>query len=412
MSMEINRLTGSGGFSHGVESKLENSKKNVEKKAGSENKSASISDPKDVRISTINDDTLDKIPRDVQKYFSKGNKVTPLFDSRQTPSNEEDDIFKEIEKTIRSAKKSIQLEMYGLGNQNMTDLLIDEARRGVKVQVLVDPVNEEWEAEKKEAVEQLKKNGVDVKVYPTSGRQINHIKMLIVDGNQAVIGGMNWGSHSPMNHDFDVKVEGPAVDNMEWIFREDWIKSGGEPSDLPWIEDTPPHPEGDALVNVVTSGKEPREQTIAKTIPRAIRNAKKSVHAELFVLTEGETLKELKAAHARGVDVKVLLHPLRINGYGVNERAARELKRAGVPVKWYVCNKETKEKLHAKMATFDDDQVIVGSANWTKSGYYLNREIATEILSKEVNSKFEKIFQKDWKTKSSDEPIYFEELKG
>ncbi len=358
----------------------------------------------------------DKVPDFAQKYFAHGNKVTPLFDKSVTPADKSDDIFANIEQVIRGAKKSVQVEMFSLDKKDLVNLLIADAKRGVKVQVIMDPPNEAGEDRKKEAIDELRKNGVNVLLYPVKEAgskeakfgQIDHVKMLIVDGDKAVIGGMNWGEHSPSNHDVDVMVEGPAVDKMEWLFRKDWLQSGGSQSELPWIEKTPAHPEGNSSVNLVVSSLDLNERTIEKTVHRSIDNAKKSIHCELFVLTRRETVDKLIAAHDRGVDVRVVLNPLKIKGFSVNEKAAGRLKEAGVPVKWYVPNERTKSKLHAKMATFDDDQTILGSANWSYAGFNVNREADVEIMDKKVNSEFDKVFETDWKN-ASDTPQYLEE---
>jgi cardiolipin synthase len=362
----------------------------------------------------INPDTLDKIPAYAQKYFTRGNKVTPLFDP-QTSKSSSEEIFAQAKKLIKSAKTSVQIEMFNIDKKEMIDLLKAEAKRGIKVQVIMDPPDEDWEAPRKAAIEDLRKNGVDVQIYPAKPKgdpdakygQLDHVKMLLVDGKSAIIGGMNWGEHSPANHDYDVRVEGPAVEKMEWLFREDWVKSGGDGHALPYIEKVPEA--GDTMVNLVVSSLEPNEQTIGKTIHRAIENARKSIHTELFVLSDPRTVYALKDAHERGVDVKVVLHPLKIEGKAINEWAFNELKKAGVPVKWYVCDPETKQKLHAKIGLFDDDQVIVGSANWSKAGFGTNREADVEILSKKANKSFESVFDRDWKTRTADEPTYIED---
>src|SRR5205823_1295518 len=173
------------------------------------------------------------------------------------------------------------------------------------VQVIMDPPNEDFEKERKVAIEKLRQGGVDVLIYPAKEAgdpqakygQLDHVKMLLVDGKRAIIGGMNWGEHSPNNHDYDVKVEGPAVEKMEWLFREDWLVSGGQQKDLPHIDKVPPAADGDAMVNLVISGLDAKEKTIGKTVHRAIDNARKSVHAELFVLTDRPTIQSLIAAH-------------------------------------------------------------------------------------------------------------------
>jgi len=346
--------------------------------------------------------------------FGGGNRVSPLLDEESAP-NSAHEIFAQARKLIRSATSSIQLEMFDVTNKDMVNLLIAEARKGISVQIVMDPPNDDWEAPRKAAIDKLRKGGVDVRIYPalppnspgaTFG-QLDHVKMLIVDGQKAIIGGMNWGNHSPRNHDFDVKVEGPAVEKMGWMFREDWLMSGGEADALPPIQDVPPA--GSDRVTLLRSGMGTQEKAIGKAIRRAIHNARSSIHAELFVLSDRPTVEALLAAKRRGVDVKVILDPLKIKGNPINENAAAALREGGVDVKWYVCNAQTQQKMHAKMAVIDANQVFVGSANWSYAGFNINREAEVSVYSPKTTSVFSTTFSKDWKTRTSNEPIYIED---
>lgn len=78
----------------------------------------------------------------------------------------------------------------------------------------------------------LKQNNIDVVPYPRAAQQgaaLQHVKMLAVDGKKAIIGGMNWGTHSCANHDACVAIErregfeNSEVDNIIYeIFNKDW----------------------------------------------------------------------------------------------------------------------------------------------------------------------------------------------
>ena len=76
----------------------------------------------------------------------------------------------------------------------------------------------------------LNGSGVAVRYYPYNKRGINHIKLIIIDGLIAVVGGANLGLHSPVNHDIAVTIKGPAVKILETVFHDDWdySKIGGK----------------------------------------------------------------------------------------------------------------------------------------------------------------------------------------
>lgn len=350
------------------------------------------------------------------KFFTAGNKVTPLADAAYTPKDKSDDIFHQVREGIKNAEKSIQLEMFGLGQKDIAEMLVERKKDGLEVQVVLDPVNEEYEQEKQECIDILKKGGVEVLIYPTRQKdeenkydQINHVKMLILDGEKAIIGGMNWGSHSPVNHDVDVMVEGPAVDRMENLFNKDYEKSGGK-NPIP-VEKTPAHPEGTAFVSLATGSDDPKERQIKAALHRAIRDAKESIHCELFFLTDWSILKALCEAKERGVDVKVLLNPSQIGATKHNERAYDQLTKAGCEVKWFDPDEETGNKLHAKVGIFDGKEVILGSANWSGTGLTWNREANVDVVDDKVAAYYEKMFKADFK-KGVDEPNYIENKHG
>jgi cardiolipin synthase A/B len=384
-------------------------KRNPSKKTGEKRKSTAKSPkaPRDFFAEAdINPDTLDKIPLDVRRQLIGGNKVKVMADARVTPEDKTDDIFVQVEDMVSKAEDSVLIQMYNLDNREMIDLLKREAERGLDIKVITHPADKKSYPTKAPAIEELRANGIEVLTYPVKSGQFNHVKLLVVDGKKAMIGGMNWGEHSPHNRDINVMIEGPAVNKLEEIHKKDWEYSSGDPAKHPGIGQTPPHPDGDALVNVITTSRDPEDQTIGKTVIRAIDNAKERVYVQMFTFTSDEVADSMINAHKRGVDVRVMMNPLRINDFPINGRMFKKLNDAGVPVKWYVCDQETREKLHAKSALIDDDQVIIGSANYTKAGFSGHREAGVEVLSKKVNSELESIFMDDWENRTSDRPVY------
>jgi len=184
--------------------------------------------------------------------------VTTLIDGGQ--------IFGKALNYIQNAKKSIQVEMFEFQNKDdvghhpyggaenvdgskeqkqLYDAIIKKSQEGVKVQVILDA--SKWPAEKSkdgkkgnkfynnlEMVKRLIDAGVDVAIYPRArqgGTKIQHVKILAIDGEKIIIGGENWGNHSPVNHDACVAIEtqdqhkgqGSEVDNIiNTIFNKDW----------------------------------------------------------------------------------------------------------------------------------------------------------------------------------------------
>jgi len=338
-------------------------------------------------------------------------KLGELFDSRPetgtriTPMIDGETIFPEAKDMIENSKSLIQLEMYSLTHKEMVDLMCRKAKEGVTVQVITDPkpgTSPKEEAAKRSAVEKLTASGAEVHYYPTNQAkyQIDHVKLLLVDGQTALMGGMNWSGHSPVNHDADIKLEGPAVNYYRTIFAAGWKKVGGAP-----IPETPkPHriPGGKAEVRGITT-ENYKYTGINDAVLFNINKAMKSIHIESFILSDRQVIKSLLAARERGVEIKAILDPTLVGTqFSSNDRTFTQLKKAGVDVKWYDVDTSQQQKLHAKWATFDGKEMIIGSANWTRQGLNINRELGADVKDRPTVKAFDKQFARDWKTRTAD----------
>jgi phosphatidylserine/phosphatidylglycerophosphate/cardiolipin synthase-like enzyme len=219
--------------------------------------------------------------------------------------------------------------------------------------------------------------GVPERVYPVDDarHQIDHVKLLIADG-EAVVGGMNWGQHSHRNHDYvlETRIAG-EVDRLARIFEQDWSLAGGRPAPLPSMS-------GD--VAQTAPGEE-----IRTMLRGALMHARQRVLGEVYTLTDPEVVAQLVAAHQRGVDVRVLLDPNQV----YNRHAFAVLRDGGVDVRWYPVPRGV--LLHAKIGLFDG-LLVLGSANWTLSGLGVNHELDIETSEAAAVDSYRSRFEADW----------------
>ena len=204
-----------------------------------------------------------------------------------------------------------------------------------------------------------------VELFPDGRNQIDHVKLLMVDSQVAIFGGMNWGRGSYRNHDFDVVVTGPAVAHLENVFVADLVRCGRATDQPPAAEPDPPG------LRLLTTYPNPE---IRPEVVQALATAQRFVFVEMYVLTDSETLAALGAAGRRGVATWVLLDP----NQDLNQAAAARLRDAGVQTRFY---RTSGEKLHAKAMVVDGATLVVGSANWTSSGFTRNHELDAVIRS-------------------------------
>src|SRR4029077_7231223 len=121
----------------------------------------------------------------------------------------------------------------------------------------------------------------------------------------------------------------------------------------------------------------------------ALTGARQRVLAEVYTLTDAEVIAGLVAAHRRGALVRVLLDP----NQPYNRHAYALLSAGGVEVRWYPVPKGA--LLHAKIGLFDEEMVL-GSANWTRSGLGVNHELDIETEDAAAVAAFDRTFETDW----------------
>jgi phosphatidylserine/phosphatidylglycerophosphate/cardiolipin synthase-like enzyme len=282
-------------------------------------------------------------------------------------------IFQLVGGFIGSARVRVMVEMYELGRPDIVHELGDAVVRGVNVRVITDPTV----VASRHSAAVLDTLGVPERVYPVDdGRhQIDHVKLLIVDG-EAAVGGMNWGAHSDRNHDYVLETHVTVdVDRSARIFEQDWSLAGGRPAPLAAIA---------GEIAQTTPG-----QGIRSMLESALIHAMRRALAEVYTLTDPEVIAELVQAHRRGAVVRVLLdpnQPYNLHGYAV-------LKAGGVEVRWYPIPRGA--LLHAKIGLFDGE-LVLGSANWTLSGLGVNHELDIETGDPAAVAAYEARFVADW----------------
>lgn len=282
-------------------------------------------------------------------------------------------IFELVGRLIGAAERRVLVEMYELGRDDVVRALGAAAARGVEVRVITDPTVKQ---SRRSAV-LLDRLSVSERVYPVDDarHQIDHVKLLVAD-NEAVVGGMNWGQHSDLNHDYVLETRITIdVDRAARIFDQDWALAGGHPSPLAWSP-------GDLAQTSPGEG-------IRVMLEGGLKRAAQRVLAEVYTLTDPTVIADLVLAERRGVTVQVLLDPNQ--AYNLHPFAV--LHAAGVAVRWYPVPKGA--LLHAKIGLFDAE-LILGSANWTLSGLGVNHELDIETDDPVAVAGYQSRFQADW----------------
>ena len=332
---------------------------------------------------------------------------------------------------IAAARKHIHFQFYiyeaDETGRLFRDALVAAARRGVEVRVLVDAVGGGPVAgEFMDALREAGGHFVTFMPMRLLRRRLtvnfrNHRKILVVDGRMAFTGGINIGDEYTHDwHDFALQLEGPVIDQLQEVFAEDWFFATGyslatntnfgcyeAEGPLPVDLVLPPaHP---ARCRVVASGPDMPENENATF--QIFFLACTTAHKRVFIMTpyfipDQAMLVAVTSAARRGVDVRLLV-PQRSDVPFV-QLACRsyyeDLLTAGVKVFEY-----RPAVLHAKMLLFDDDWVILGSANVDIRSFRLNFEASIFTEGEALNADLVARFERD---QEDSDPVSLEAVRA
>lgn len=192
--------------------------------------------------------------------------------------------------------------------------------------------------------------------------------------------------------DTSVRIEGPAVEQLQRLFLDTWEKQGGEP--LPrraWFPAV--KPQGEHPVRIVASGPGDPVPAIYVSLLSAVGLAEKSVHLTMaYFVPDPQTVAALKSAAARGVDVTMVL-PSYTDFWAVFHAGRShysDLLEAGVKI-----YERQEALLHAKTVVIDGVWSTVGSSNMDWRSYLHNEELNAVILGADFGRQLEAMFESD-----------------
>lgn len=279
---------------------------------------------------------------------------------------------------IADAQHHIHLETYILRGdatgQRVLSALETRAREGIAVRLITDAVGSRGldgrrrQALRAAGVDQVRFNPPAQWLWRFRPRQRDHRKILVVDGRVGFLGGLNLGDEyvgedalGPTWRDAHVRLEGPALTELQALFMENWFRSGGASFEWRSLITREFDADGEESVAILADGPTYRRRRVRSFFLDALSRARSHVFLVSPYFAPGRrVLDALADAGQRGVRVELLVagssdHPwLR--------RAARAffpaLLRRGVRV-----YEDVERMIHAKLAVFDDELAVIGTSN-------------------------------------------------
>lgn len=363
--------------------------------------------------------------------------------------------------------EDVALEDGAGGTATLADLLIDRRKAGVTVNVIYDSYGSSDTPA--DFFARLAKAGVNLLAYhpiaptnPTNALTLNdrdHRKILIADGVIGVVGGVNlsknYQSKSPGSdeepeqqeaiqgkvgqekapqgkpdrdeagpagtpgdalgltttppsewRDTAVRLEGPAVAELQALFRDQWLAENGPPLDETGMFPAPTT-KGNQVARIIGSSPGEEIPRYYVTLISALRNAERRawISAAYFVPTP-EQKEELVAAAERGVDVRLLLAGESDSPPAIEAAQSHytDLLDAGITIY------ETSDVvMHAKTVVIDGVWSAIGSSNFDYRSVLYNDEVEAIVLGAETAGALEEIFTEGMKISTRIDPDTWED---
>ncbi|MFI3242800.1 MAG: cardiolipin synthase [Akkermansia sp.] len=296
--------------------------------------------------------------------------------------------YNSIAEAIAEAKESILIEFYIIKDdyvgRRMREMLVQKARMGVAVHLIYDEIG----SHKLPLGFILRLKYAGVRITPFHGKRFwlssilrinyrNHRKLVIVDGKQAWMGGLNvgneyYGKRNALSwRDTFVRVQGPVVAQAFYCFVHDWYRATG--IDLVPSLSCHAAPCGKQRAMMVHSAPENQRNTWLMTLLSLCSAAQQRIWLAAPYLVPNHALSSaLQAAALRGVDVRIIVPHQGDHGFVHLAMLTflQDLETSGIKVLAY-----TKCFMHQKVLLVDDVISWVGSANLDMRSLHLNYEL-------------------------------------
>ena len=347
-----------------------------------------------------------------------GNQVDLLVDGPET--------YTAMFAALDGAQHTIDIQSYifdevEFNGTTLSAVLAAKVASGVTVRLLVDGVGSSASGPMLDAVRAAGIltcvfNPVDSSWFrPTRLNHRDHRKIVVVDGEDAFAGGINFSrvyrngssvfsrtSKRTVDNgwrDTHIRIRGPGARRLAELFADTWAKQDCSP---PAQEVTtggavdPVAKAGETLIQVIPSSPDSESNLTYISVLGAVAFARKSIEVTMaYFVPDDQLEEELIAAVARGVSVRMILPGFSdFTGvfYAGRAHYARLLD-GGVRI-----FEEQNAFLHAKTVVVDDIWSTVGSTNWDWRSFVLNDEVSVVVIDQAFATRMQKMFEDDLET--------------
>ena len=333
----------------------------------------------------------------------------PLGGNRLDILQDGDEYFPAMLAAIRGAQKTVNFEAYIVYSDKVgwtfRDALIERARAGVEVRVLLDGLGSGWKLNNSD-VRLMKEAGCKFAYYhPLLSWRVDrtnrrsHRRVLVVDGQVGFTGGIGfadqWSGHAQDAehwHDVQVRVEGPLVSELQNAFEEHWITTYGET--LSGAGQFPSLAAAGPIKGQLIASHSFSMAPLPLTEAIAFAAAEKRIWiTNAYCAPSDDQVDLLVKAVQRGVDVRLIV-PGRHNDQPLTKSAGRSaygrMLEGGAKIFEY-----QPTMIHTKAMVIDGMFSLLGSSNLDPRSSEINEELDLAIYDREFGSRMEAMFESD-----------------
>ena len=332
--------------------------------------------------------------------FTRGNELELLIDGQVT--------FDRLLSAIGRARNYVCVNFFIVKNDKIgttfQKALIARAKAGVKVYFLFDEIGSHKLSST--YLGELRDAGVECVAFGAnrhwwSRLQLNfrnHRKIVVIDGNEAFLGGLNVGDEYLGRNkkfgdwrDTHLQIRGPAVQAVQMVFMEDWFWANNRIPGLSWESSAEP---ADQVAAVIPTGPADPADSWKLLVSESANSAKERlwIASPYFVPDDG-VMTALQLAALRGVDVRIML-PNRADHILVWLSTFSYYEQSipfGVKLFRY-----KRGFLHQKVMLIDSRMAAVGTANLDNRSFRLNFEITAFVSDKAFTAQIAEMLETDF----------------
>jgi len=271
-------------------------------------------------------------------------------------------LVKTVVHFLDSAESTVLFVAYSLDEPLIIDKLNELVAKGVHVKGIVD--------------DSSIFRGLSLKplfnLKCDSSKALIHAKFMIVDGHKSIVSTGNF-THSGLCEDSNTLLYFDSEEIALGLTKfYEAIEKGMK---------TPGFSEGKTFFYLTP------QENVDEILLTRILSAEKSIYFMFYAFTDPRFLTAFKYMASKGVEVMGI-----VDDWNISCSPLHTYFSSGIELRW---NKE-KWLLHDKTLIIDDELVITGSANLTKSAWSKNRELVVIIESKNIAMRFMRHFSHLW----------------